>query len=73
MKRFMYKKDGDYWKWWSDDRFYYCTNKYGEGIFKVGCDRKQLTGTYQFSIRGLSDRYAKRKIHGWMKEYLWRD
>lgn len=44
---------------------YYCTNKDGEGLFKVCISRNsrsQLIGTCDFSVRGLKDDSKKAKI-----------
>ena len=44
---------------------YYATNDYGQGVFyidQVENERKQITGTSQFSIRGLKPKSAKNKI-----------
>ena len=52
-------------KMWVSDDIYYCTNRYGEGLFKVDLirnERKQLKGTCQFSVCGLKDKSKKEKI-----------
>lgn len=52
-------------KMWVSDYVYYCTNRYGEGLFKVDLirnERKQLEGTCQFSVCGLKDKSKKAKI-----------
>lgn len=75
MTKLHYEKYGDRWRWTigdEEDR-YFTTNSEGEGIFEVSfytpCgDRRQLTGTLQFSVKGLSDGWAKRKIRRWMVE-----
>ena len=57
---FRYTHDGNYWEW----------HESGEGVFVVDLcrnSRKQLTGTCQFSVRGLSEKYARRKIRKFMK------
>lgn len=71
MKRFIYKKDEDRWEWrWSDnDSVYWTTNGNGEGIFLIDPshnEEKQLMGTCDFSLRGMKDESAKRKIRKWM-------
>ncbi|MFV0616883.1 hypothetical protein ACE418_03100 [Megasphaera sp. WILCCON 0056] len=69
MKRFTYEKDGKQWSWWNSDDKYYCTNSMGEGVFEIARgNRKQLTGTCQFSVAGLKDSSAKKKILGFMKD-----
>lgn len=46
------------------------TNKMGDGIFYYAKDmRKQIVGTCDFSIRGLTNAYAKQKIRTKMKEW----
>ena len=73
MKKLSYEKDGARWIWRikGEENRYFTTNPDGEGIFKVsfsplGGTRKQLTGTCQFSLSGLSDRWAEKKIRQWM-------
>lgn len=73
-----YRKEDNRWEWTTDKDWdiYYCTNNEGEGIFCIDCvrnDSKQLLGTLQFSVSGLTDASAKRKIREYMKrkgEYL---
>jgi len=52
--------------WWIDgnDPFCYATNRDGEGIFQRwdNGNIKQLTGTCQFSIYGLTKSAARTKI-----------
>lgn len=54
----------------SDDAaVYYCTNGEGEGVFRVDLrsnDRRQITGTCQFSVYGLQPASARAKIRRWM-------
>ena len=70
MKKLTYEKDGYAWKWYiKGDSCYYCTNSDGDGIFVVNYNRRQLIGTAQFSLHGLTDKSAKQKIHQWMKNY----
>lgn len=73
---FRYAHDGDSWQWWArgEDGVYYRTDDDGEGVFRIDqyrndCD--QMTGTDQFSVRGLSEKYAKKKILDFMKNHLW--
>lgn len=52
-------------KMWISDNIYYCTNREGDGLFRVDVarnDRKQLKGTCQFSVAGLKDKSKKAKI-----------
>lgn len=70
---FRYTHDGNYWEWREsgEEDIYFCTNKAGEGVFVVDLcrnSRKQLTGTMQFSVHGLSEKYARRKIRKFMKD-----
>ena len=62
MKKLSYTKEDKLWRWEvsGEENRYYCTNSEGEGIFEVsfsplGGDRRQLTGTCQFDLSGLSD------------------
>ena len=69
---FRYTHDGDSWQWRAlgEEGVYYRTDKYGDGVFRIdqnGC--RQLTGTLDFSVCGLSEKYAKRKILEFMKNY----
>lgn len=53
-----------------DERYYYETNREGEGVFFVDTERgtrKQLTGTCQFSVWGLTDKSKKAKLRKWIK------
>lgn len=75
MKKLSYTKEEKLWRWEvsGEENRYYCTNSKGEGIFEVsfsplGGDRRQLTGTCQFDLSGLSDAWAKKKIRKWMEE-----
>lgn len=75
MKKLSYTKEEKLWRWEvsGEENRYYCTNSEGEGIFEVsfsplGGDRRQLTGTCQFDLSGLSDAWAKKKIRKWMEE-----
>ena len=67
MTRLAYKKDGRRWELYEvgNDDFYFTTNNAGKG-FIIVCpyysDRKDIFGTLQFSVSGLSDSYAKRKL-----------
>ena len=67
MTRLAYKKDGRRWEMHEvgNDDFYFTTNNTGKGLIIV-CpyynDRKDIFGTVQFSVSGLSDSYAKRKL-----------
>ena len=60
------------WKWYiGNDDVYFCTNNDGEGIFEIDCyrnNRRQLTGTMQFSVRGLKESSVKAKIRKWMSQ-----
>jgi len=71
-KNLRYKKEDNRWEWTTDKDWdiYYCTNNEGDGIFHINCvrnERKQLEGTLQFSVSGLTDASAKRKIREYMK------
>lgn len=76
---FKYTHTDNYWEWCEsgEEDIYFCTNKNGDGVFVVDpCrnSRKQLTGTMQFSVHGLSEKYAQRKIREFMKDrYLLSD
>ena len=53
------------------DYEYYETNKDGDGIFYIDAERnyrKQLTGTCQFSVWGLTDKAKKAKLRKWLAE-----
>ena len=60
------------WIWYTEDtNIYFCTDDDGEGIFQVNRYRNsnhQLTGTMQFSVRGLKENSAKAKIRRWMNQ-----
>lgn len=71
MKRLSYEKDENRWEWrWSDsDDTYWTTNNEGDGIFIVTLsrnERSQVVGTCDFSLRGMTNESAKRKIRKWM-------
>lgn len=70
MRRLSYKKDEDRWMWkWSDSDIYWTTNGRGEGVFVIDPshnEEKQVLGTCDFSLRGITDASAKRKIRRWM-------
>lgn len=73
---FRYAHDGDSWQWWArgEDGIYYRTDENGEGVFMIDQNRNncdQLTGTDQFSVRGLSEKHARKKILDFMKNHLW--
>ena len=60
-------------KMYVSDYVYYCTNKDGEGLFRVDLqrnDRRQLKGTCQFSVYGLKNKSKKAKIKKTVQEYL---
>lgn len=68
-----YTKEGNRWEWTTDKDWdiYYCTNNEGDGIFRINCVRNecnQLEGTLQFSVSGLTDASAKRKIRKYMNK-----
>ena len=58
--------------WWEDDRFpnvLFETNKVGDGIFErsvLNGNVRQLVGTCQFSLRGITQKSARAKIRRWM-------
>ena len=67
-----YTKEGNRWEWTTDKDWdiYYCTNDEGYGMFRIDSvknERKQLEGTLQFNVSGLTDASAKRKIREYMK------
>lgn len=67
---FIYKHDGDAWTWKAkgEHGVYYRTEKNGDGVFRVDWNGvRQLAGTLDFSVAGLSERYARNKIHDFMK------
>lgn len=77
MKKLSYTKEDKCWSWVieGEENRYFTTNSEGEGIFEVsfsplGGNRRQLTGTCQFSLSGLSDNWAKKKIRRWMAGWL---
>lgn len=58
------------WREDGDERYCYATNSYGDGVFKYddyNAGSRQLTGTCQFSIYGLTKSSARRKIRSFMK------
>ncbi len=68
-----YTKEGNRWEWTTDadGDIYYCTNNEGYGIFRIDSIRnqsKQLEGTLEFSVSGLTDASAKRKIRKYMNK-----
>lgn len=71
MKRLSYEKDGNRWMWrWNDDdNVYWATNNRGDGVFRIDLSRdekSQVLGTCDFSLHGMTDESAKRKIRRWM-------
>ena len=71
-----YEKEDRQWTWYieGDDDRYFQTNKDGEGIQEVILsrnERRDLEGTCQFDVRGVSDGWAKRKIRNWMNDNCW--
>lgn len=55
----------------SDNNTYFTTNSYGEGVFFVDItrnNRKQLTGTCQFSVCGLKPESKKDKLRRFLAE-----
>lgn len=74
--RLKYEKDGKRWTWYiaGDDERYFQTSSDGEGIQEILCEhnvRRDLEGTCQFSVRGVSDASAKKKIRHWMENHCW--
>lgn len=71
-----YEKDGKRWTWYieGEDDKYFQTSNDGEGIQEILLnrnERKDLEGTCQFSVRGVSGNWAKRKIRNWMNNNCW--
>lgn len=71
-----YEKEGRQWTWYieGDNDQYFQTSKDGEGIQEIlpkRNERRDLEGTCQFSVRGVSDAWAKRKIRNWMENNCW--
>lgn len=69
MKRFKWLVDGEKVTCFVDEYRYYETNRDGEGVFVINVkrnDRKQLTGTCQFSVYGLTDKAKKAKLRKWL-------
>ena len=65
MFRYVFKEDSFEVRAYVSESKYYCTNAEGEGLFVVDTSknsRQQLIGTCDFSLRGLSREYAKRKL-----------
>jgi hypothetical protein len=67
MTRLAYRKDGHRWELHEVGNvgFYFTTNNTGKGltiVYPYRNDRKDILGTLQFSVSGLSDSYAKRKM-----------
>lgn len=62
--------------WWEDDRFLnvvFSTNKACNGIFERSVltgNVRQLVGTCQFSLRGITQKSARAKIRRWMKGFF---
>lgn len=68
---YQYTQNGNFWEWHKvgNDDICYCTNTNGDGVFLIDSGqnlRKQLTGT--FSVHGLTENSAKRKIRAFMKD-----
>lgn len=64
MKKLQYTKENNYWEAQVEFGDYYCTGKDGSGLFHThDGNREQLLGTLQFSVAGLADSTAKRKLH----------
>lgn len=60
-----YKFDGKTLIARNSENFYWCTNDEGYGLFEVDeihNERRQLRGTCQFDIVGITEKSAKRKI-----------
>ena len=73
---YKYTHKDNYWEWHlnGEEDIYFCTDEDGEGVFKIDpCrnSRDQLTGTCQFSVRGLSEKYARHKIREFMRDTLY--
>ena len=63
MKKLTYTKEENYWEAQVEFGDYYCTGKDGSGLFHIhDGNREQLLGTLQFSVAGLADSTAKRKL-----------
>ena len=65
-----YIVEGNYVEAHIDENRYYCTEKNGDGLFFVDSKnntRKQIEGTAQFTVRGITDKKAK--IRRYLKEY----
>lgn len=63
MKKLAYTKEENYWEAQVEFGDYYCTGKDGSGLFHIyDGNREQLLGTLQFSVAGLADSTAKRKL-----------
>lgn len=63
MKKLQYTKENNYWEAQVAFGDYYCTGKDGNGLFHIhGGNREQILGTLQFSVAGLADSTAKRKL-----------
>lgn len=63
--RFKYKIVGEEIRAYIDEDSYYCTNRYGDGLFKVCLSRNtrtQIIGTCDFSVHGLKDKSKKDKL-----------
>ena len=63
--------DGEKVVMWVDNARYYCTNDHGCGVFLVNLtwnERKQLTGTCQFTVRGIKPESKIAKLRKWLSE-----
>ena len=73
MRKLAYEQDGRRWEWrWTDNNdAYWTTNDEGDGVFIVTLsrnERRQVVGTCDFSLNGLTPESAKRKIRKWMTQ-----
>ena len=71
MKKIKWFIEGEAVTAWISDCQYFFTNKLGEGVFYGDLERgtwKQLVGTCQFSVYGLTDDSKKQKLRTWIKE-----
>ena len=76
MTRLAYKKDGRRWELYEvgNDDFYITTNNTGKGltiVYPYSNNRKDILGSLQFSVSGLSDSYAKRKMRKAYISWCW--
>ena len=63
--RYVFVEESNEVRAYETESKYYCTNREGEGLFVVDTSkssRAQLIGTCDFSLRGLSPAYAKKKL-----------